>query len=63
MPETQDVDYLIIGAGAIGLAFTDVIVQGSDATVAIVDRNKGPGGHWNFAYDFVACINHQSFTV
>lgn len=61
MPETQDVDYLIIGAGAIGLAFTDVIVQGSDATVAIVDRNKGPGGHWNFAYDFVRLHQPSEF--
>ena len=35
----QEFDYLIIGAGAVGLAFADMIVQESDATVAIVDRN------------------------
>lgn len=57
----QDVDYLIIGAGAVGLAFADMIVQKSDATVAIVDRNARPGGHWNFAYDFVRLHQPSEF--
>jgi hypothetical protein len=61
IPDMQEVDYLIIGAGAVGLAFADMIVQESDATVAIVDRNAQPGGHWNFAYDFVRLHQPSEF--
>ena len=32
-----EADYLVIGAGAMGLAFTDVLMNESDATVVIVD--------------------------
>ena len=49
----MEVDYLIIGAGAMGLAFADVILNESDATVAILDRRHAAGGHWNDAYPFV----------
>jgi hypothetical protein len=48
-----DVDYLVVGAGAAGLAFTDALIAESDATVLMVDRRHGPGGHWNDAYPFV----------
>ncbi|MCR9126965.1 MAG: hypothetical protein NXH82_12665 [Rhodobacteraceae bacterium] len=51
-------DYLIVGAGASGMAFLDVMFHETDATVAIVDRNDAPGGHWNDAYPFVRL--HQS---
>lgn len=52
---TIDTDYLIIGAGAAGLAFADALIAESnaDADVVIVDRREGPGGHWNDAYPFV----------
>ncbi len=46
-------DYLVVGAGAMGLAFTDALVSESDATVVVVDRNDQPGGHWTTAYPFV----------
>ena len=46
-------DYLIIGAGAMGMAFADSILTDSDATMVIVDRQHRPGGHWNDAYPFV----------
>jgi hypothetical protein len=46
-------DYLVVGAGAMGLAFVDALIAGSDATVVIVDRNHAPGGHWTAAYPFV----------
>jgi hypothetical protein len=46
-------DYLIVGAGATGLAFADVLVRESDAEVTIVDRQAAPGGHWLHAYPFV----------
>jgi hypothetical protein len=48
-----DADYLIVGAGAMGLAFADTLVTESDATVVIVDRNDQPGGHWTTAYPYV----------
>ncbi len=48
-----EVDYLIVGAGAVGLAFADTLITESDATVAIIDRNASPSGHWNDAYGFV----------
>jgi hypothetical protein len=48
-----ETDYLVVGAGATGLAFTDVLVAESDAEVLLVDRRPGPGGHWNDAYPFV----------
>ena len=47
------VDYLIIGAGAMGMAFADILVAESQASIAIVDRHSGPGGHWNVSYPFV----------
>jgi len=51
--KTLEVDYLIVGAGALGLAFADVILTETEFTVAIVDRRAKPGGHWNDAYSFV----------
>ena len=46
-------DYLVVGAGASGLAFADALVAGADVEVAIVDRRPAPGGHWVDAYPFV----------
>ncbi len=51
--KTYEVDYLIIGAGAMGMAFADTILTESDKTVLIVDMHHRPGGHWNDAYPFV----------
>src|SRR3954466_10517446 len=49
-----ETDYLVVGAGATGLAFTDALIEvEKDAAVVIVDRRYGPGGHWNDAYPFV----------
>ena len=48
-----DTDYLVIGAGAAGMAFTDSLIVESDADVVMVDRRHAPGGHWNDAYSFV----------
>ena len=50
---TIEADYLVVGAGAMGLAFTDTLVTETDATVVVVDRNDRPGGHWTVAYPFV----------
>ena len=53
MRHTLDADYLVVGAGASGLAFTDALIDHSDAQVVVVDRRHGPGGHWLDAYPFV----------
>jgi hypothetical protein len=50
---TIETDYLVVGAGAAGLAFTDALIDACDADVVMVDRRHGPGGHWNDAYPFV----------
>jgi hypothetical protein len=46
-------DYVIVGAGAVGMAFADTLVAETQARVIIVDRRARPGGHWNDAYPFV----------
>ena len=56
-----ETDYLVIGAGAVGMAFADTIVAETDAHVTIVDRQAKPGGHWNDAYSFVALHQPSSF--
>ena len=48
-----DTDYLIIGSGAVGMAFADTLFHETDASMVIVDRHHGPDGHWNDAYPFV----------
>lgn len=49
----METDYLIVGAGAVGLAFADTLLDETDAHITIVDRHGKPGGHWNDAYSFV----------
>jgi hypothetical protein len=51
--ETLEADYVIVGAGAMGMAFADAMLTASDATMIIVDRRHRPGGHWNNGYPFV----------
>ena len=50
---TIQADYLVIGAGAMGMAFIDTLVSETEASVVVVDRNDAPGGHWTTAYPFV----------
>ena len=50
---TLDTDYLVVGAGAMGMAFTDALIDHADVHVTLVDRRHGPGGHWIDAYPFV----------
>ncbi len=56
-----ETDYLIVGAGAMGLAFADTILNETDSTVLLVDRYGRPGGHWNHAYPFVRLHQPSSF--
>jgi len=51
--EKLKTDYLVIGSGAVSLAFVDAMMTESDSTFLIVDRHHMPGGHWNDAYPFV----------
>ncbi|BBX15385.1 hypothetical protein CRI77_25660 [Mycolicibacterium duvalii] len=48
-----EADYLVIGAGAMGMAFVDTLLAETDYTVVLVDQNHQPGGHWNSVYPFV----------
>ena len=54
-------DYLVIGAGATGMAFADTLLQESDAHITLVDRQALPGGHWNDAYPYVTLHQPSAF--
>jgi glycine/D-amino acid oxidase-like deaminating enzyme len=51
--QSLETDYLVVGAGAMGIAFTDALVAETNARVVLVDRGHAPGGHWRSAYPFV----------
>ena len=57
----MEFDYLIKGAGAMGMAFADIIFNESDLKFAIVDDRPSPGGHWNDSYPFVRLHQPSSF--
>jgi len=56
-----EADYLIVGSGAVGMAFADVLIEETDASVIIVDKYHKPGGHWNVAYPFVRLHQPSAF--
>ena len=59
---TFETDYLVIGAGAMGMAFADTILDESDdLEITLVDRYHQPGGHWNVAYPFVTLHQPSAF--
>ncbi|MEO1170204.1 MAG: NAD(P)-binding protein [Pseudomonadota bacterium] len=60
MPDFET-DYLIVGAGAVGMAFADTLLDETDAHITFVDRHAKPGGHWNDAYPFVALHQPSAF--
>ena len=52
-------DYLVIGAGATGMAFCDTLLHHTSTsstppTVVLADKHDRPGGQWNDSYSFVA---------
>lgn len=51
--DTVQTDYLIIGAGASGMAFADTLLSETDCEMILVDRRADPGGHWIDTYPFV----------
>lgn len=58
---TIETDYLIIGAGAGGMAFADTLLSETNATITIVDDRAAPGGHWVDSYDFVRLHQPSAF--
>lgn len=60
-PTQIETDYLVVGSGAVGLAFADTLLTESEARITIVDRHGKPGGHWNDAYSFVALHQPSAF--
>src|SRR4029078_3039381 len=48
-----DTDYLVVGAGAMGMAFADALIDHADVHVTLVDRRYAAGGHWQDAYPVV----------
>jgi hypothetical protein len=48
-----ETDYLVIGAGALGMGFVDTLIEYCDADVVMIDRRHRPGGHWLDSYPFV----------
>ena len=54
-------DYLVVGSGAMGMAFTDVLLTETNAKILIVDKHHHPGGHWNDAYPFVRLHQPSAF--
>lgn len=61
MAHTLEVDYLVVGAGAMGMAFTDALIDHADVRVALVDRRHAVGGHWLEAYPFVRLHQASAF--
>jgi hypothetical protein len=58
---TIEADYLVVGAGAAGMAFADALVDHADVRVVLVDRRHSPGGHWLEAYPFVRLHQASAF--
>lgn len=48
-----ETDYLVVGAGAVGMAFVDALIDDPAVDVVMVDRRPAAGGHWLDAYSFV----------
>ena len=58
---TIEAEYLVVGAGAMGMAFIDTLITETDARVVLVDRYHQPGGHWTTAYPFVRLHQPSAF--
>ncbi len=53
-------DYLVVGAGATGLCFIDVMLRYTKKTIILVDKNNEPGGHWSNYYPYVKLHQNPS---
>lgn len=52
MPRIET-DYLVVGAGASGMSFVDMLLETTQAEVVMVDKRSQPGGHWVDGYAFL----------
>jgi hypothetical protein len=58
---TLHTDYLVVGAGAMGMAFVDSLIDHADVHVTLVERRHAAGGHWQDAYPFVQLHQASAF--
>ena len=57
-----DTDYLVVGAGAMGMAFADTVLREQPKSkIILVDKRPAPGGHWIDAYPYVRLHQPASF--
>ena len=61
MGTVLEADYLVVGAGAAGMAFTDALIDHADVNVVLIDRRHSVGGHWLDAYPFVRLHQASEF--
>ena len=62
MVESLEADYLVVGAGAMGMAFSDeILTRNPSDRVVLVDKHARAGGHWNDAYPFVSLHQPAAF--
>ena len=62
MTDSIKTDYLVVGSGAVGMAFVDTLLDElPDVDIVMVDRFAKPGGHWNSAYPFVTLHQPSAF--
>ena len=54
-------DYLVVGAGALAMAFVDQLLTETDFDVIMLDRQARPGGHWTCAYPFLRLHQPSAF--
>jgi len=55
-------DYLIVGAGAMGMAFADeLLARDGAARIIMIDKHARAGGHWNDAYPYVTLHQPAAF--
>lgn len=61
MTPSLETDYIVVGAGAMGMAFTDALIDHADVHVTLVDRRHAAGGHWLDGYPFVQLHQASAF--
>ena len=62
MTTSIETDYLVVGSGAMGMAFVDTLLDElPDVDIIMVDRFAKAGGHWNSAYPFVTLHQPSAF--
>ena len=58
----METDYLVVGAGAMGLAFADALhKEQPQSKIVIIEKRALPGGHWVDDYRFVALHQPAAF--